>query len=312
MPVWPKPFEVSPKVADALARHQPVVGLESAVVSHGLPRPAGVQTAAELEEIVKAAGAVPATMAVIDGRIRVGIPAGELERLTAAGAIKIANRDLPVAVAASASGGLTVSATVAVADYLGIRVVSTGGIGGVHLGAEQSWDVSADLLALSRYPIAVVCSGAKAICDIGRTLEYLDTAGVTVAAYRTDRFPNFYTTDSGFAAPQRIAAPEDAARILAAKRAIGQRSGLLIANPIPPAEALPEIQVADAVRRAVDRARAAGVRGGDLTPYLLAALAEMTSGAALRANLALLRANAALAAEVATVIAHTGEEWISR
>lgn len=307
MPSWPKAFDVSPKVAEALSSGQPVVALESAVISHGLPRPTGVETALDLEDLVREGGAVPATMAVIDGRIKVGLLPGEFERLTAAGAMKVAGRDLPVAIASSAAGGLTVSATIALSDFLGIKVVCTGGIGGVHLGAELTWDISADLLALSRYPLAVVCAGAKAICDIGRTLEYLDTVGVTVVSYRTDRFPGFYTEDSGFDSPRRIAAPEDAARILTVKRAVGQRTGLLIANPVPSDEALPPLIVQDAVRRATDRARAAGVRGEDLTPYLLGALNEITEGASLRTNVALLRANATLAAEVAAAVTQVAQ-----
>lgn len=307
MPSWPKVFDVSPKVADALTGGQAVVALESAVISHGLPRPTGVDTALDLEELVRQGGAVPGTMAIIDGRIKIGLLPGEFERLIGAGAMKIASRDLPVAIASSATGGLTVSATIALADFLGIKVVCTGGIGGVHLGAESNWDVSSDLLALSRYPVAVVCAGAKAICDIGRTLEYLDTVGVTVVTYRTDRFPGFYTEDSGFESPRRIAAPDDAAHIMMVKRTIGQRTGLLIAAPVPSEAALPVLTVQDAVHDATERARATGVHGEDLTPYLLAALNEITEGASLGANVALLRANATLAAEVAAALTHVAQ-----
>lgn len=307
MPSWPKTFDVSPNVAEALTGGHPVVALESAVISHGLPRPAGVETALTLEDLVREGGAVPATMAIIDGRIKVGLLPGECERLITSGAMKVAARDLPVAVASSATGGLTVSATVALSDFLAIRVVCTGGIGGVHLGAERTWDVSADLLALSRYPVAVVCAGAKAICDIGRTLEYLDTAGVTVVTFRTDRFPGFYTEDSGFDSPRRIAAPEDAARIMMLKRTIGQRTGLVVAIPVPADAALPPLIVEDAVRRATERAHATGVRGEDLTPYLLAALSEITEGASLRANVALLRSNAVLAAQVASAVTQVAQ-----
>lgn len=301
------PITLDPAVSGALRRGEPVVALESAVVSHGLPHPTGIETAAELEKAVRAGGATPATVAVIAGRIIVGIPMGTLARLTRAGVVKVADRDLPVAVARSATGGTTVSATVAIADAVGIAVVSTGGIGGVHLGAEESWDISADLPALARHRIAVVCSGAKAICDIGKTLEYLDTFGVTVVAYRTGRFPNFYAVDSGYDAPQRIDSPDDAARILAAKRMLGQRTGLVIANPIPSQDAIPSDRVANAVQQALVRARAAGVRGADLTPHLLAGIADVTAGGALRANLSLLRANAALAAEVAVALARAEE-----
>lgn len=299
----PSFVHISPGVSDALERGRPVVALESAVISHGLPHPTSLETAAMMEAEIRKAGAVPATVAVIAGRITVGAAAGDLQRLANGPVIKIAARDLPVAASTSASGGTTVSATAAVANLTGITVVATGGIGGVHLGAERTWDVSADLRALAEYPVAVVCAGAKAICDIGKTLEYLDTAGVPVVVYRSDRFPNFYARDSGFPAPRQIETPQHAAAILAAGRALGRRTGLVIANPVPSAEALGEGDVEDAVRRAVERASQAGVRGGDLTPFLLAALADLTGGRSLRANLALLRANAALAGAVAVAAA---------
>lgn len=302
MAAWSDVIDIAPRVAEALARHQPVVALESAVISHGLPHPTGIETAGLLEDVVRAGGAVPATIGVIDGRIKVGLAAAEMARLARSAVMKVASRDLPVAMVTSASGGTTVSATVMIAEAVGIRVVSTGGIGGVHLGAEETWDVSADLVTLSRHPVAVVCSGAKAICDAGRTLEYLDTAGVTVVVYRASTFPHFYILDSGCVAPQIIDSPDEAARILAAKDVLGQHTGLLIANPIPAKDALAPGQTRNAVQAAVERARAAGVRGGDLTPYLLAALAEITGGESLRANLALLRSNAALAAAVAKAV----------
>jgi len=302
MRMLPSFVDISPDVADALERRRPVVALESAVISHGLPHPTSLQTAAMMEAEVRTAGAVPATVAVIAGRITVGAAARDLERLTSAPVMKIAARDLAVACGTSAHGGTTVSATAAIADLIGIPVVATGGIGGVHLGAEQTWDVSADLRALAEYPVAVVCAGAKAICDIGKTLEYLDTAGVPVVVYRADRFPNFYARDSGFSAPRQIDTPQAAAAILAAGRALGRRTALLIANPIPAPEALREADVADAVRRAMQLASGAGVRGGDLTPFLLTALADLTGGRSLRANLALLRANAALAGAVAVAV----------
>jgi len=284
------------------------VALESAVISHGLPHPTALQTAAALEAAVREGGCVPATVAVIGGRIAVGVTAGELARLAEPGVIKVAARDLPVAAARSATGGTTVSAVVTVADLVGIRVVSTGGIGGVHLDADRTWDVSADLRALAEHPVVVVCAGAKAICDIARTLEYLDTAGVTVAAYGSNRFPNFFVRDSGLPAPWRIDTPQQAAGILAAKRELGQRSALVLANPIPEADALASTEVDDAVRRATERAAEAGVRAGDLTPFLLAALTDLTGGRSLRANLALLRANAALAASVALEAAQLMQE----
>lgn len=288
---------LSDEIAGALREGRPVVALESAVISHGLPHPTGVETAGVLEADVRAAGAVPATIAVVEGRILIGAVRGDLWRLTQPGTWKIAERDLAPAAAARATGGTTVSATVAAASIAGIAVMSTGGIGGVHLEAEQTWDVSADLPALGRYPLAVVCAGAKAICDVGKTLEYLDTAGVTVVAYGTDRFPGFYAVDSGFASPRRIDRPAEAAAILSRKRALGQAGAVLVANPIPAREAL----LSDAVTQAVGDAlaRTGHVRGGDLTPALLAALGEITGGQTLRANLALLRSNARLAAAIA-------------
>jgi pseudouridine-5'-phosphate glycosidase len=299
---WPLIVDIASEVADALRRGQPVVALESAVISHGLPPPIGQEASAAQEEQVRKAGAVPATVAVLAGRIKVGATARERDQLTASGAIKISARDLPVAAALSATGGTTVSATITVADLVGIRVIATGGIGGVHLGAEQTWDVSADLRALAEHPVAVVCTGAKAICDIGKTLEFLDTAGVTVVAYGTDNFPNFYARESGFLAPRRIDTPRDVASILVGKWSLEQRTAVVVANPIPTSDALGECEVVDAVQRATAKAAAAGVRGGDLTPYLLAVLADLTGGRSLRANLALLQANAALAGEVAVAV----------
>ncbi len=259
-----------------------------------------------------AEGATPVPIAVIDGRIKVGVAGEELGRLTRDGVMKVASRDLPVALAVGRTGGTTVSATVLIADLVGILVVSTGGIGGVHLGGADTWDVSADVRALAEHAVAIVCAGVKSICHVARTLEVLETAGVTVVAYRTSRFPGFYALDSGYAAPHEIETPEAAAAILAAKRRLRQQTGLIVANPIPAAHALPEAQVREAVARAVKRAEAAGVRGGDLTPSLLSMLAEITGGASVRANRALLRANAILAARIARATKTLGEEWLSK
>jgi len=303
MDKWRRYVEVAPDVERALSRGQPIVALESAVISHGLPSPIGVETAHALEAIVHTADAVPATLAVIDGRIRVGLADLQFDRLAMTSTIKVSARDLPVAVASQATGGMTVSATVTVADLVGINVICTGGIGGVHIGAISSWDVSSDIRTLAEHPIALICAGAKAICDIGRTLEVLETVGVTVVAYQTDRFPGFFTPDSGYPAPHRIETVREAALILAAKRVLIQRSALLIANPIASADALPAAQVQEAVAQAINQDTAKAVRGGDVTPHLLASLVQITQGASLRANLALLRANAHVAAEVARAFA---------
>ena len=274
------------------------------MISHGLPHPTGIETAAALEDEIRRGGAVPATVAVMDGRIVVGAATSDLARLTNAGVMKVAERDLGVAVAERAAGGTTVSATIAVAAVCGISVMSTGGIGGVHLGAEQTWDVSADLHALARYSVLVVCAGTKAICDIPKTLEYLDTLGVTVVAYGADRFPYFYARDSGEPVPHRVDVPEDAAAIFAARRALGHRGGVLVAQPIPEDEALPVSMVSGAVGEAARRTR--HVRGAYLTPALLTALAEITGGRTLRANLALLRANAGLASAISQALHRKG------
>jgi pseudouridine-5'-phosphate glycosidase len=294
------PIILSPEVRDALAGGIPVVALESAVISHGLPSPVGIDVAAALEDEVRRGGAVPATIAVRNGRILAGASPADLLRLAGSETMKIAERDLSVAVATRATGGTTVSATVAVAAACGITVLSTGGIGGVHLGAERTWDVSADLPTLARHSVLVVCAGTKAICDVSKTLEYLDTLGVTVLVYGADRFPYFYARDSGVPAPRRVNAPADAAGVLAARRALGQPGGVVLAQPIPEDAALPRTSVDEAVAEAVRRT--GHLQGGALTPALLAALTEITSGRTLRANVALLRANAALAAAVSLAL----------
>lgn len=303
----PDAIVVAEEVQDALSAGTPVVALESAVISHGLPSPLGLETAAALEDEIRRQGAVPATVAVVAGRITVGLTRDALARLVDAGPTavrKVAERDLPVAVATRGTGGTTVSATIAVAAAVGIDVMSTGGIGGAHLGAEQTWDVSADLAALARHSVLVVCAGTKAICDVARTLEILDTLGVTVLAYRTDRFPYFYAQDSGAAAPDRVDTPAAAAAVLHARRALGQPGGVVVAQPITQAEALPADEVRDAVVEA--GRRTAGLQGAAVTPALLSALAEITSGRTLRANLVLLRANAMLASAVAGALHRKG------
>lgn len=302
-PRWSSAFHVEPELAGALSSGKPVVFLETAVVSHGLPDPHALEVAAALQAEVREGCALPAAVAVLDGKVVVGASTEQLARLRRPEVWKVASRDLSVAVAYGAPGGLTVSATVAVADALGAAVVATGGVGGVHLGAQQTWDVSSDLRALAEHPVAVVCSGAKAVCDPSLTLEALDTLGVTVLSYGTDWFPHFYAGSCGLRAPRRVDSPQQVARVLQAKRALGQRSGLLVANPVPSDAALPLEDVTAAVRLATARAAEEGVRGPDLTPYLLSALSELTGGRALRANTALLRANARLAVQVAVALA---------
>src|SRR3990172_3463350 len=263
------PFDVSDEIQVALGLGAAVVALESAVVTHGLPYPANLQAAWRMERVIRQHGAVPAAVALIGGRVRVGLAEEDLGYLAARGVVKVGRRGLAVATARRASGGTTVSATLAVAHALGVRVQATGGIGGVHVGAAPTWDISADLDELSRRPLVLVCSGAKAICDVSATLEALETRGVTVVGYRTTRFPFFYVPDSGHAVPWSADSVAEIAAIARAKERLGDTSGLLVGNPPPAAWALPGEEVAEAVGRAVERAGAEGIRGGELTPYLL-------------------------------------------
>lgn len=296
--------DVRPEVAAALAGGHAVVALESTLIAHGLPWPRNLETARSAEAVVRAAGAVPATVAVLDGRIRVGLSGVEIERLAAAkGVAKLSRRDLPIALATGRPGATTVSATMICAALAGIAVFATGGIGGVHRGGESSLDVSADLEELARTPVAVVCAGAKAILDLPRTLEYLETRGVPVIGYRTDRFPAFYLRDSGLAVDHRTESAAEIAAIMRAKWNLGLAGGLVIANPIPEADALDAAEFESALAAALRDAEAGGMVGKSLTPYLLRRVAALTQGRSLAANVALILDNARLAAEVAVAYA---------
>jgi pseudouridine-5'-phosphate glycosidase len=299
-------IEASPEVAAALRAGAPVVALESAVISHGLPPGHALSLAPRLDQVVRAAGAVPALVVVRDGRVLAGADPAELGYLVESGAIKVAERDLPVAVAQRRSGGVTVSGALAVAEAAGIEVMATGGIGGVHRGAGETGDVSADLAALARRPLVVVCAGPKAICDPVLTLEALDAGGVTVVGCGTDTLPAFLARSTGVAIPYRADDPRELAGMALAKRRVGSRTALLVVQPPPAAEALPEAELDAAVGDAVARARAEGVRGAALTPFLLGVIAERTGGRSLVANLALLEANARLAAKIAVAMAADG------
>ena len=301
------PLDIHRAVGAALAANQPVVALESTLIAHGMPWPRNLETALAVEAEVRAAGAVPATVAVIDGRLKAGLDASQIERVARAGAAlaKLSRRDLGWAVAAGASGATTVAATMAIAARAGIRVFATGGIGGVHRGAASSFDVSADLQELARTPVAVVCAGPKAILDLGLTLEYLETHGVPVIGWRTDRLPAFYCADSGLAVDHRA---DDVAQLAATMRAhwaLGG-GGLVIANPIPPAHALPRATVEAAIERSLAEAKSTGVAGKALTPFLLARMSELTGGESLGANVALVLNNARLAASLAAAYAAPG------
>jgi pseudouridine-5'-phosphate glycosidase len=292
---------VAPEVAAALAAGGAVVALESTIVSHGLPRPDNIDIARQIEQAVRDGGAVPATIALVDGEVRVGLDDAALEAIaTRDDVVKCSARDLPIAAARGATGATTVAATAHVAAQAGIGLFATGGLGGVHREAAQTWDESADLVGLARTDICVVCAGVKSILDIPATLERLETLGIGVAGYRTTKFPAFYLTDSGYELPWRLDSPEDIAAVLGARGELGlEHSALIIANPLPEDEQLdPELH-ARVLREALDAAAAEGVRGRDVTPFLLGRFHAGTGGESLRANVALVLANARLAGQIA-------------
>ncbi len=295
---------VAPPVAAALAEGRPVVALESTILTHGLPWPQNLETARAVEAAVAAGGAVPATIAVLDGAIRVGLDAAALEQLARApDVMKLSRADLAFAVATGRTGSTTVAATMIAARLARIEVFATGGIGGVHRGAETSFDVSADLLELARTPVVVVSAGAKAILDLPKTLEVLETHGVPVVGWRTDDFPAFWSRSSGLPVPLRLDRADDLARFWRARRALGLDGGLLLANPVPAEAEIAREEIEDAIARAVAEVAAAGIRAKDLTPRLLARIVDLTEGRSLATNRALVLANARLAAEVAAALA---------
>jgi pseudouridylate synthase len=296
-------LSIGDEVACALSAGGPVVALETTVVTHGLPHPDGLRMAAELEKQVRAAGAVPATIGVLDGRIRVGLSRAELERLAATPSVaKLNLSNLALEVAAGGAGSTTVAATVCAAHAAGIAVMATGGIGGVHRDVEHTADVSADLGALARFPVAVVCSGAKAVLDIPRTLEVLETLGVPVVGVGTDSFPAFYRRDSGRPVDRRV---DDLALLAAAVRAHFDlaRGGLLVASPVPAADEMSRDLYETALAEALADAARSGVRGREVTPFLLERLRERTGGASVVTNVALLLSNARLAGQLAAALA---------
>jgi pseudouridine-5'-phosphate glycosidase len=272
-----------------------------------MPYPENLATAHAVEATVRAHGATPATIAVIDGRIRVGLSASALETLAARNdAAKISRRDLAALLVRKGTGGTTVAATMAAAAMAGIAVFATGGIGGVHRGAAQTFDISADLTELAKTPVTVVCAGAKSILDLAKTLEYLETQGVPVLGFGTDEFPAFFTRHSGLRVDHRFDTPRELAEVIATARRLGLREGILIANPIPEADALPASEIEARIAHAVEDAEAAGVSRKELTPYLLARINELTGGASLVANIALVKNNASLAAQIAVELARIG------
>lgn len=293
---------VRPDVAGALAARRPVVALESTVIAHGLPRPMNLQTARAMEAEVRSAGAIPATIALADGDAVIGADAALLERLASdADVAKVSLRDIAPVLARRALGATTVAATVEIAARAGIAVMATGGIGGVHRGAERSFDESADLEAIARHPVLVVCAGAKLVLDLALTLERLETLGVPVLGFGTDELPAFYVRSSGLRLSHRVDDPVAAAHVVREQLARG--SGLVVAVPIATSDGLDRADAEAEVARAVAAAERAGVRGAALTPFLLGALGEATSGRSLRANVALLRQNARVAGQIAGALA---------
>ena len=294
-------LKINPEVLSAIKENRPVVALESTIISHGMPYPQNVETALRVEEAIREAGAVPATIAIIGGRLKAGLTADEIEYLGKKGAAvtKASRRDLPVLVARGADGATTVATTRIIAHLAGIRVFATGGIGGVHRGAETTMDISADLEELGRTPVMVVCAGAKAILDLGLTLEYLETKGVPVIGFGTEELPAFYTRTSGFKVDYKIDTPEELAAAFRAQQEMGLGGGMLVTNPIPEEYSMDPARINAAIDQAVADSRRLGIHGKEVTPYLLARVKELTGGDSLDANIQLVLNNARLAARTA-------------
>ena len=294
----------SPEVESALKDGQAVVALESTIISHGMPYPENVETALQVEQIVRQAGAVPATIAILDGKMHAGLSIEQLEMLgqTGLNATKASRRDIPLLIPQKKIGANTVAATMIVAAAAGIPVFATGGIGGVHRGAEQNFDISADLQELARTNVAVVCAGAKSILDLPLTLEYLETFGVPVLGYQTEEFPAFYTRKSGLPVDARVDSPRAIAEMLQIKWQLGLTGGAIIANPVPAEHSMDAAYLDDIIDEALQQAAAAGIKGKALTPFLLAKIKELTAGQSLVSNIELVRNNARLAAEVAVAL----------
>ncbi|XP_022611849.1 pseudouridine-metabolizing bifunctional protein C1861.05-like isoform X2 [Seriola dumerili] len=297
-------FRVHPSVSRALAENKPVVALESTIITHGMPYPHNLSTAKEVEDIVRAEGATPATVGVIEGKVHVGLSSEELEHLARCkSSLKVSRRDLPFVISKGLSGGTTVSATMIAAHRAGIPVFVTGGIGGVHRDGEKSLDISADLTELGRTPIAVVSAGVKSILDIGRTLEFLETHGVCVVTYgKSKHFPAFFSPRSGFTSPCQVSNPAEAAKLIASTLSLGHQSGLLLAVPIPEEHAAAGKQIEEAIQAAVTEASAKGITGRDVTPFILQKVNELTEGKSLQANIALIHNNARVGSQIACAL----------
>ena len=299
------PLSLTDEVRSALAAKRPVVALESTIIAHGMPYPQNVETAQAVENIVRAGGAVPATIAIIGGVLKVGLTADELDRFGREGRsiAKVSVRDMPFVVAQKLDGATTGASTMRIAAMAGIHVFATGGIGGVHRGAEKTFDISADMTEFATSDVAVVTAGAKAILDLALTLETLETLGVPVIGLGTGEFPAFYSRDSGHAVPMSCETPAEVAGVMHAKWAMGLKGGVVVANPIPQDAEIPAAEIAPVVDAAVKKAQAQGIMGKETTPFLLAEIAGVTAGRSLAANIALVKHNARMAAEIAVAFA---------
>lgn len=297
-------LSISPEVQEALKAGKPVVALESTIISHGMPYPQNVETALKVEQTIRENGAVPATIAIIGGQLKAGCTPEEIEYLGKKGqaVIKASRRDLPVLIARKADGATTITTTMIIAAMAGIRVFATGGIGGVHRGAQQTFDISADLEELAQTPVMVVCAGAKSILDLGLTLEYLETKGVPVIGYGTEELPAFYTRHSGFKVDYRIDTPEELAAAFKAKMDCGLKGGMLVTNPIPEEFSMPKEVIDKAIDQALREMDEAGIHGKQCTPFLLAKVKDLTGGESLASNIQLVLNNARLAAKTAKAL----------
>ena len=300
-----KHLTITNEVSAALAGGKPVVALESTIIAHGMPYPANFEMAQDVEAIIREAGAVPATIAIIGGALKVGLTTAELKKFAVdgPGIIKVSTRDLPYVVARKLDGATTVASTMRIAAMAGIHVFATGGIGGVHRGAEKSFDISADMMEFAESNVAVVTAGAKAILDLALTLETLETLGVPVVGYGTDEFPAFYSRTSGHPVPMRCDTPQEIANLMATKWSMGLKGGIVVANPIPQSSEIIASEIAPVIEQAVAEAARQNISGKNVTPFLLAKLTEVTGGRSLKANLALVKHNAAVAAEIAKAFA---------
>lgn len=299
-----KYLEIKPEVKEALAAGKAVVALESTIISHGMPYPQNVETALKVESIIRENGAVPATIAILDGVLKVGLTEEEVERLGKSdNVIKASRRDLPFIVAKKLNGATTVASTMILANMAGIKVFATGGIGGVHRGAQETFDISADLMELANTDVAVVCAGAKSILDIGLTLEYLETQGVPVVGYGTDELPAFYTRKSGFGVDYRVDSPDELALALKAKWDMKLKGGVVVANPVPEEYQMDYDLITKAIKDAVEEAEQKGIKGKESTPFLLAKVKEITAGKSLETNIELVFNNAKIGAQTAVKLA---------